>query len=120
MLTRVITLVGEVTGPVLFGRHIGVPGRITIAAVIQGATGHGACRAVERFNKIGAAHRAVQLHWRQTSDPAVQGVKLNLPFIVGAFDHAHHGHPVAVQFLEHLISRALAVIQRWQRTTAQR
>ena len=120
MLARVITLVGEIAGPVLLGGHVGAPGRIAITAVVQGAAGHGAVRAVKRLDEITAANRTMDLHRRQRGDTAVQRIRLNAPLVVGTLDDADHRYAVGVGFLAYLVSRALTINQRRQGTAGER
>ena len=120
VLTRVITLVGEVASPVFLGSHVGAPGGIAVTAVVQRTAGHGAVGAVQGLDEIAAANRAVDLHRRQGGDATVHAVGLHAPLIVGALDDAYHGNTVGVHFLAHFVSRTQTANQRRRGTTGER
>src|SRR5690606_6182270 len=89
---NVLVTIAEITGPVLLGGHVGVPGCDTHGTVVQGTPGSQALRAVLGLDQIAAAHRAMQLHGGQAGDAAVVFALHQLPAVVGALSDVHHGH----------------------------
>jgi hypothetical protein len=118
MLARQVRLlvllvgIAEVAGPILLGRHIGVPGRDAVRAVVQRAAGRLAGRAVLGLDEIRAADRARDLHRRQAVDAAVVRILDHTPATVGALGDADDADPVGGDFLQDLVGVAAAVLVR--------
>ena len=107
-----LVAVAEVAGPVLLARHVGVPRRHAVGAVVQRAARAGAVRAVLGAQQRVAARRAGDLHRRRAGDAAVARIVHDRPATVGALADTHDAHAVRVDLLQHLIVRPLAVHQR--------
>src|SRR5690606_39290547 len=52
-----LVTIAEITGPVLLGGHVGVPGRAAHGTVVQGTPGGHACAPVPRLDTLAAAPR---------------------------------------------------------------
>src|SRR5690606_28664136 len=63
--------IDEIAGPVFLTGEVGTPGRVAVTAIVDGAPGHGALRAVPGFHQVATAHRAVDLHGGARGDAAV-------------------------------------------------
>ena len=104
----------EIEGPVLFAAQVGAPGRLAVAAVVQGAAGH-AAGGVPAGDHLGAdgvdvRTRPGHAHGRLRRDTPVQGrVGLDAPAL-RRLDDLHHRHAVVVDLLEHLGSGAGAQV----------
>src|SRR5690606_13122158 len=99
-----VIAVAEIASPVLFGGHIGIPGRDTHGAVIQGTPGVKTFRAVLGLHELAAVHRAMRLHGCQAGDAAVVFALHRLPAVVGALPDVHHGRAMGIDLLERLIA----------------
>ncbi|NJM84297.1 MAG: hypothetical protein HC844_19265, partial [Tabrizicola sp.] len=95
--------VDEIARPVLFGGHVGIPGRRPIGTIVERAAGARAVRAELGDKMRRAAGRAGDRHFGKPGDPAVHRIGNDGPASIGCPLDALDRDAMGVQLFQHLV-----------------